>query len=610
MILNSLVDYYQVLSKQKNNNIPKQGYSEEKVHFCLVIDTDGNLKSVRDLRELSTNKKNSKLLPTKLTLPERVQKSSGITSNFLWENSEYLLGLEKKKEKGNKKKKELTLKRFHYFSEFHKNLLSNIDDVGAQAFLHFLEKHNSNGCQHPIIEKMEDEMNNGEMFVIRLEGDAGYLHERPALITAWENHYFRNEGSTYGVSLLSGKEGVISEGHATIKGVRNAQSSGARIVSFNSSAFESYGHKKGFISPITEEEMFQYTTALNYLLERRNQCIQIGDATTVFWSKSNSLDQTEIIYNLFSGGDLGQNTTEKIELTENQHETNKIRSFLRGVQRGNKVIWDEHSIEPETEFYILGLSPNNARISIRYFYRTNFGTLIENIAKHFKDVDIFTNYSYTASLTPWRMLNETSVNDKTHPLLGGSLFKALVTGGSYPNMLYQQILSRIRAGEEVNYYKAACIKGYLLRKARMESNKKMEGLITVSLNEKREDFAYLFGRLFAVMENIQVAAYRDTEGKSGIERTIKNTYFSRASTTPKVVFSTLIRLNQHHQDKLAKEKKGLQVKLDKLITEIVGNISNVPAQLNYEEQGEFMLGYYQQKQELYRKGDSENGESN
>lgn len=604
MILQSLVDYYQVLANQQDSQIPRQGYSEENVHFCLVIDKEGNLKNVRDLRVQSTSKKASKLVPIKLILPERVQKSSGITSNFLWENAEYILGVEKKKDKGNKKKKETTLRRFRYFYDFHLKILSSVNDIGAKALLKFLITLHENEFQSPLIMNMEEDLSNGEMLVFQLEGDSQYLHERPDLIHVWENFHFQTDKKAYGISLLSGKEGMISENHTTIKGVKGAQTSGARIVSFNSSAFESYGHKNGFISPITEEEMFQYTTVLNYLLSRRRQCIQIGDTTTVFWSKSNILDQTEIIFGLLSGADFDEKLSGKTKEGEDQHETSIIRSFLKGVQQGNKVNWDNYSLKPETEFFILGLSPNNARLSIRYFYRTNFGTLVENIVNHYRDVEIFTNYSKPAPITPWKMLNETAINDKTHPLLGGTLFKALLTGADYPNMLYQQILLRIRAGEEVNYYKAACIKGYLLRKARMENNLWKEGLITVSLNEERNDFPYLFGRLFAVMENTQMTA------NPGIERTIKTAYFSRASTMPKVVFSTLIRLNQHHQDKISKEKKGIQVNIDKLITEIIGKIAEVPAQLKFEEQGEFMLGYFQQKQELFKKGETENGQGN
>lgn len=601
MILQSLVDYYQMLLEQNNDHIPRIGYSDESVHFCLVIDVKGDLKSVRDLRDQSENKKSSKLVPIKLTLPERVQRSSGITSNCFWENAEYSLGIVTKKGK-----KDKTKERFQSFCNLHRSILDNLSDDGAKALLSFLDKHEKSNCQNQLLKNFEDDLKNGEILIFKLEGDVQYLHERPALKNAWEKYYSQKGEQAKGVSLLSGKEGAISENHATIKGVRNAQSSGARIVSFNSKAFESYGHQKGYISPITEEEMFQYTTALNYLLSKKRQCIQIADATTVFWSKSNYIDQTDLVYALLTGAEIENEVKISEEKRENEHDTKLIHSFLKGIQKGNPINWDQTKLDPDTEFYILGLSPNNARISIRYFYKKSFGTTVQNIAQHYKDTEMDFNSNRYGPLTPWRMLNETAVNDKIHPLLGGALFKALLTGARYPNMFYQQILQRVRAEQSINYYRAASIKGYLVRKARFENNILRERMITVSLSEDRDDFAYLFGRLFAVLESTQLAS------SPGLERTIKTTYFSRASTTPKVVFSTLLRLNQYHQDKLAKEKKGkgLQVKLDKLITLILEKISTVPAQLNLEEQGDFMLGYYQQKQDLYRKGDSENGNSN
>lgn len=593
MILQSLVDYYQMLVNQDDNYLPRRGYSEENVHFCLVIDQEGNLKGVRDLREQSENKKSSKLVPTKLTLPERVQKSSGIVSNCFWENAEYALGLVIKEDK-----KDKTKERFQYFCNLHKRILENVSDKGATGFLLFLKKHTDNNCQNEILNRFEDDLKKGAILVFRLEGDNQYLHERTEIKKAWEKYYSQKEGQVKGVSLLSGKKGAIAENHAIIKGVKDAQPSGARIVSFNSNAFESYGHKKGVISPITEEEMFQYTTVLNYLLSRKRQRIQIADATTVFWSKSNYIYQTDVIYALLTGGDIEPEVTDVDEKRENEHDTKVIHSVLKGIQSGNPIDWDLVNIERDTEFYILGLSPNNARISIRYFYRTSFGATVQHILQHYKDTEIFSTNTHHGHLAPWRMLNETAVNDKTHPLLGGALFKSLLTGARYPNMFYQQILLRIRAEQDINYYKAASIKGYLVRKARLEGNTERERMIKVSLNNDRDDFPYLFGRLFAVLENTQLAS------SPSLERTIKTTYFSRASTTPKVVFSTLLRLNQYHQEKLAKEKKGLQVNFDKLITEILDKVSTIPAQLNSEEQGDFMLGYFQQKQELYKKGDS------
>jgi CRISPR-associated protein Csd1 len=588
-----------MLVNQNDNHIPRLGYSEENVHFCLILDEEGNLKSVRDLREQSDNKKSSKLVPIKLTLPERVQKSSGITSNCFWENAEYALGIVV-----NEDKKDKTKERFQYFCNFHRRILENVSDNGAHSLLSFLDKHEKNNCQNELLKKFEDDFTKGAILIFKLEGDIQYLHERLAIKTVWENYYSQRGGQVKGVSLLSGKEGAISEKHATIKGVRDAQPSGARIVSFNSNAFESYGHEKGFISPILEEEMFQYTTVLNYLLSSKRQSIQIADATTVFWSKSNYIDQTDVIYALLTGSEIENEVKEDEEKKEDVHDTSIIHSFLKGIQKGNPIDWDHTKIDPDTEFYILGLSPNNARISIRYFYRTSFGATVQNIAQHYKDTEMDSNSINYGPLTPWRMLNETAINDKTNPLLGGALFKALLTGERYPTMFYQQILHRIRAEQNINYYRASSIKGYLVRNARFENNLVKERMITVSLNKEREDFAYLFGRLFAVMESTQLAA------NPGIERTIKATYFSSASTTPKIVFPTLLRLNQHHQDKLARDKKGLQIKNDRIISQVLDGISTVPAQLNLEEQGNFMLGYFQQKQELYRKGDSENGNSN
>ena len=112
----------------------------------------------------------------------------------------------------------------------------------------------------------------------------------------------------------------------------------------------------------------------------------------------------------------------------------------------------------------------------------------------------------------------------------------------------------------------------------------------MSLEKEKRDIAYLLGRLFAVLEKAQL----DALGK--INSTIKDRFYGSASATPEVVFPRLLRMTQHH---IAKAEYGQTS--ERRIAEIIEHIGQFPKHLDMQGQGLFAIGYYQQKNDLYRK---------
>jgi len=162
----------------------------------------------------------------------------------------------------------------------------------------------------------------------------------------------------------------------------------------------------------------------------------------------------------------------------------------------------------------------------------------------------------------------------------------------YSQVLFNSILSRIRADHNVNYVRAALVKAVLTRNHRFY--KKDEEVIKMSLDEQNINTAYKLGRLFALLEKAQVDA------NPGLNATIKDRFFGAASATPASVLPILLRLNQHH---IAKAEYGRL--LDKRIEEVLSLVDSFPHYLNLEEQGLFVLGYYHQRQALYTKKEKE-----
>jgi len=584
MIIQALNECYERLKQDPNSNIPPLGFSREKIYFALVLDPSGKLVDVNDLRE----KQDKKNIPKELVVPAGSKKASGIESNFMWGNTGYVLGKDKKEHKDKNRPE----KMFNEFKGFHHSLGDNLNDKGMQAILAFLDSW------HPAdAEKLEHwEKMAGMNIVFRLDGERKYIHEHSVIQNKWREYYQQNISEHRAFCLVSGQKAPIARLHKSIKGVKNAQPSGASIISFNLDSFCSYNKKQSFNAPVSEDIVFNYTTALNHLLQfESRRKVQIGDTTTVFWAE----DETP-----FEGFLKDILDPPK----DNQADLGDLRRFLEAMREGKmpKEIEDAKNMK----FYILGLSPNASRLSVRFWYVSTVEDISKKIGQHFKDLAIIKNYDNESEFPGmWHLLHELAPQreiDKLSPLLAGLFMRAILTGERYPSNLLSTIINRIRAEqslknkntgkpmENVTYLRASMIKAYLVRNWRFQKRKEKE--VAMSLNKDEKDIGYLLGRLFAVCEKVQ----QDALGRD-INATIKDKFYSSASATPGVVYPRLFRLAQYHLRSI--DNLAFRVTDDRLIQEIIGNIPKFPSYLNLEEQGRFAIGYYHQKQDFYKKTD-------
>lgn len=566
MILKALNEYYERLVSDPSVNIPLEGFSREKVHFALVIDKRGELvpPKVCDLRE----KKEGRTLPKQIILPKGAKKSVNISANFMWGNTGYVLG---KDSKGHKKKSR-PLEMFRAFKKLHHELGDYMDNKGIQAVLKFLDSWEpENAIKLPHWEGMA-----GLNLVFQLEGEAKYIHDYPEIKEKWLESYRKNPQNKARLCLVSGKRAPIARLHDSIKGVRNAQSSGASIVSFNLDSFCSYSKEQNYNAPVSEKIAFNYVTALNYLLRNESrQKVQIGDATTVFWAEG----ETPVVSFL----------KDILDPRDNQENLADLRRFLEALREGKRPDTPDSK---NMKFYILGLSPNVSRLSVRFWYVSSVEEISRKIGQHFKDLAIQRSYDDEPEYPGmWYLLHETAIQGKTEnisPLLAGTLIKSIVTGSAYPRGLLTVILGRIRTDQKINYARTALIKAYLTRNNRIMNRREKE--VGMSLDREEKGVAYRLGRLFAVLEKAQKDAVPSAN------TTIKDRFYGAASVTPSVVFPQLLRLAQHHI-----QKSEFGTGIDKQIEEVISEIQKFPAHLSLEEQGIFAIGYYHQKQDFYKK---------
>ena len=578
MRLQALVGYYETLAEQER--VSRRGWCRAKVSYALDIDVEGNLLGVISLKQEVERGKKTAWIPQMIEVPEMVSRSSGVSANFLCDNSKYLLGIDKD---GTGKR---ILECFQAAKEKHCNLLEAINNETAVAVKNFFLKWNPDEAKEnpDILEKWEDITAGGNLIFYV---GAKYAQEDMQIRSMWEEKLRIEEEETKEVCLVTGERAEISRIHTAIKGVQGAQSSGAALVSFNAPSFESYGKEQSYNAPVGKYAMFAYTTALNYLLAQREYVFMLGDTTIIFWAE----DGEEMYQSLFR---------DSMEPTEDNQEV--LKGVFSNLQEGRSIDIEGIQINPEQRFYILGLAPNAARLSVRFFYQNDFGNILSNLQEHYEQMKIirpsFDEYEY---LGVWRMLAETvnqkSKDKKPQPNMAASVFEAILSGKKYPESLYSNVMIRIRAEQgRITRGRAAITRACLIRNHGRQWTKEES---FVGLNEQCKDAAYVLGREFAVLEAIQ------EDANPGINATIRDRYFNSACATPASVFPILQKLKNSHIRKL---ETGKRIYYEKILTELQGKIEvkegqsiAFPRRLSLEEQGMFILGYYHQVQKRYEK---------
>ena len=587
MILQALTAYYEQLVRQGKLSAP--GWDDSfKVSYELRLNDAGQLLRVVPLLIEKTVGKKTVLAPRAMRVPAHEKRSSGIAANFLCDNSSYLLGAD---EKG---KPERSADCFKACAKLHHTILDGVDSPAARALLAYFDSWDpAQAATNPLLQKQWKEITGNANLIFGYEAadhSHSFVNDDPAIQNAWQTHYNdRSADSDMGQCLITGKYAPIERTHPNISGVPGAQSSGAALVSFNAPAFCSYGHEQGDNAPVSKYAAFAYTTALNRLLADRSHCKHVGDTAILCWAENAEPVYQDAMSMFLFGADEAAGIQES-----------DVQAALKRLSAGQTVPFLEKELSPDQHFYLLGLAPNAARLSVRFFLRDTFGNLAQNLQKHAEEMEIDCSEKEKFRTLPiWAVVNETTRTvpgqpAKPSPQLAGDLLRAVLTGGRYPATLLNGVTLRIRAEQNVTRGRAAVIKAYYLRNYPTELNKEV---YTVSLNETT-NVPYLLGRLFSVLEAVQKAA------NPGINTTIKDRYFNAACATPGMSFPTLLRLSQKHLRKL---NDGLATHYDKQITELMAQLpeSGFPARLSLPDQGKFTIGYYHQTQKRYVKKNEE-----
>lgn len=649
MILQALYEYYERKAAEPDSIIAPIGFAWKEIPFVIVIDRDGKVVDLQDTRE----KMGTRLVGRRFLLPKvvgRSGKNSWATACLLWDHFGYVLGHPKGESKKDiiktiklvtkqldlltdEKKQaiditevvqfceqyeddpEATTRKYGSFRQLLLNLPENIQNNKAiantikgfhkdQAMAikqlgSFKEKITTLPAELLMDEgvaavvafyattefqKVADFLTwpscreiNGCNLTFRLDGEQGVIAEREAVVKYQKSVALLPDATeTYEAHcLITGVKQPIQRLHAStaISGGKST----AGLVSFQKkSGYDSYGKEQGFNAPIGKYGQAAYTTALSTLLSSENR-IFVGDATTVFWAgKSNQIEDN---FNLFFSEPAKDSDDPDAGIKA-------VRALYESIYTGSLAT------KKDIPFYVLGLSPNAARISVRFWSQGTVLQFAEKIKAHFDDLEIVRSEKDQEFFSLHKLLSHTAFEFKISnvpPNLAGAVMQAILNGKPYPAILFQQCMRRIRAERRVNRIRAAILKAYINRKNRYY-NKQDQEEISVSLDKNNMNPAYRLGRLFAVLENIQKRA----QGKE----TIRERFYGAASSSPVSVFPQLLKLKNHH---LAKLKGGAGVYFETILGEVFNGIDEIPSHLPLDAQARFAVGYYHQRQDLFTK---------
>lgn len=483
---------------------------------------------------------------------------------------------------------ERSLSAFEAFRQKHLDSELEVNSTTFSAVCRFLQTWKpEKASEHSILSDVSKGFG-----IFQILGETSYVHQNAAIDRYWKNKVAAiDEPGSIGQCLLTGEWTEIARLHKPmIRGIAH-RNGDASLVGFNDTAYESYGKEQSFNAPVSKTAAFEYGMALNSLLDgpmRFKHRMILADMTIAFWTDRPST--VEDIFAQFAAYGSQVNT----EPAQDESLRQKIALFLDALRQGIEKYPEIEKDAGETNFYILGLSPNAARVSVRLFLRTNTRALLDNLRKHYHDISIEPQFGINSKLPDpefpptWMLLQQTARDsDGIPPILAGPLMRAILLGSRYPDGLYSAVIRRIHADRDINYLRSCVIKGYLNRNQGKE--------LSMSLDKERSDPAYRLGRLFATLEKTQGDAL------GSLNASIRDRFYSAASSTPRSVFPRLLRTYQHHLGKL---EGGRKVNRERLVQEIVAPIASFPAHLNLADQGLFAIGYYHQMQNFYQKKES------
>jgi CRISPR-associated protein Csd1 len=578
-MIQELSDLGKTLRSQKSEDEwVHDALKPEPINVELIITSDGSFQKFN-------------LIEKKVTIAEAITAKKG-KARLLLDKAEEVLcyGGEK-----SKSKHDLFLKKLDEYKT-----LPELAPVIA-----FYTSNKASGLDQAIksyIEAIPEEKNRKGNIGFRIASEGIRIHEKPEVLQKIIDNYEAVqkellEGSKKQCSICSqAKYPVEDIPHGMIKRVPSGQSSGCALVSYNDTAFESYDLEGNENSSICTNCAKTYVEGLNWLLSAGNEIVTTtkkGKEKTTYryTNRKNFGSDTAIVFWTRKNSDISE--VDQLEAPNPDDVAKLIESVSAGREQDNRYLEEE-------QFYSCTLSGSAARIAVRDWIETSLFDFRKSIAQWFKDIAIM---EYDSSLKTLKTryfglynlarASQNVKNDKDVSLSRSAMYlwNAAIKKTTPPLWLLTKVLQRARIDE----YGVTSERASLIRLILNRNNKGGGFMVGEKIENGFRPVAYVCGQIFAKLESIQYAAL------GNVNSGIREKYFTYAMTSPAAAFGRLFNLHSKHFTKLKNEKPGLAINMDKELQELCKDvdIQSFPATFSLEEQGQFAIGYYHQRQKQF-----------
>lgn len=590
MPLSALVNYGKELVER--GILPPLGWSSVKAPYAIQLNESGELIGIQDLRTTETIGTRTISFTPSFNVPYRTSHQASIQAFCLCDKAEYLLGLSAENAEDRKQK---ALKRYDALVKLHEEVLTNVQSKAATALRTFFSSwHPSMIDAYQFLLDVKEDLLAVTSIVIQVDGS--YVHDDPLIMSAWDAYYaaqLSGDDVPTGTCMVTGEENVpLARIHPPVTGVVGAQSAGAYLVSFGDpdSAYNYWGKVKGENAPTGIATTAHYGNALTYLMKTPSHRKIIGNTTVCFWAA----DGSDLYSEAFSMASYGRQP-HIFKTPEDEALYSAISAMVDGKSSAEAL--KEYALDMSKDFYVMGIRPHSARLSLVFFWKGTFGDIFSHIEDHYRRIELCRwDKDEPLRLSCDDLLSSLSVKDKSSvsPSVEDALMQSVYTGTPYPYALLTIALNRIRTDHSVTAARTAILKCILLRNGCSPSTKEV---LTVALNPDSTSMPYLLGQLFSWLESLQ------KETMPHIQRSLKDTHFSAFASHPAQQLSKLDAKTNYYIGKLKRstDKSGLGYYYEQQLAELYDKMTlPLPIQLNAEEQSAFVIGYYHAVQNRFQ----------
>jgi len=538
MYMRRLVEF----AEQHDDDLPPVGYARKSYQWVAVITNDAKFEFIQADRS------------DQRTIPD-LSRSSGVSPILLTDKAEYVFQLPKNP--SDTKMVARAAECHHAYLKLLNECYEATQNDVIQTIAKILENRN---WRIPNGMKPED--------IILFRAEADYFpHEAKEIKEFWGSALLNanSKGEIDRVCFICGRSAPAVKRHSITFTLGKDR---AKLISANESAYSSYGLENSEIAPTCFVCEQKYGQALSFLLQKyasKEQrggphMIQISDVTYVYWARQNDPELTGMLLNL------------------SNPDPDAVRRIVQAPFTGT----ENHS--NLNHVCIMALSANKARLVVRDYTEPPVWQVKNQIRRFFEAQQVTgarPSGIYLLAACMYHDGNKEIQKHDIHDWMDWALF-----GRKISDRIASKIVRRIQAGGVMTWIQAAAIKSWLISQNEEEW--------TMDLDHARITPPYLCGRLFAVLEAVQYEAVKGNE-------TIASRYYGAASTTPRSIFGLLIRNSKWHLNKIGKAEKGYEIRYQQRIQLISDRLIEFPAVLSLHEQAEFSLGYYHERQEIYKR---------